>query len=463
MKTDKARFTCSDCGHRELRWLGRCPDCGAWNTLQETADAGGETAQPGRRRRLRGQETVAPVPLAEVDTKDLTRLPVEPPELARVLGGGIVPGSLVLLGGAPGVGKSTLLTMLSAGMARTGRRVVYCSAEESGAQVRGRAQRLDAEVDGILLVDEPELERFLPPLYDDPPAVLIVDSIQTVHCREVESTPGSVAQIRACGSLLADFARLTGCAVILVGHVTKDGDLAGPRVLEHLVDAVLYFEAEAGGAVRMVRAFKNRFGSTGELAVLEMGPKGLTPVRDASGLFLRGRQQGEPGSAVTAVFSGTRPFLVEVQALMSKSQYGTPARVVAGVDAKRVALLGAILERKGHVQLGGLDTYVKIAGGFRVTDPAADLAILLAMNSSVRERPLPADLLCLGEVGLTGELRPAHHLPVRLQEAAAHGFTRAIVAGTGKIDAPRGLDLVRVTTLRQALGAAFEARRAEAG
>jgi DNA repair protein RadA/Sms len=451
--------------------MGRCPACAAWNTfteLRETASSE-PTARTAIRReaaRSRGENAPLsrPTPIAQVPQRFLERRPIEPEELARVLGGGLVPGSLILLGGAPGVGKSTLLTMLAGQLAGRGERVVYLSAEESAAQVRSRAQRLGAEHDGFFLVEQPVLEQVLPALYDDPPAMLIVDSIQTVLSQDIDGVPGLVSQIRGCGSLLADFARATGTAVVVVGHVTKDGDLAGPRVLEHLVDTVLYFEPQDEGTVRIVRAFKNRFGRTGELAVLEMTGTGLRPVRDASALFLAGRRQGETGSCVTCIVSGTRPLLVEVQALLVPSQYGTPTRVVTGIDSKRVAQLAAILEARGDAQVLGQDVYVKVSGGLRLVDPAGDLALVLAMASSLRERPLPSDLIAIGEVGLTGELRSVTQIEGRLEEARAHGFTRAVfgVPDGREVRGPGKLAVHGVATVRAAIEVAF-AEQARSG
>lgn len=469
MAKESTRYECSECGHHEVRWMGRCPDCGAWNSLAEVRPEREATARTEVRRRAAAQHAGSapisrPIPICDIPSQSLQRRPIEPEELSRVLGGGIVPGSLILLGGAPGVGKSTLLTMLCGQLAQRGETVVYLSAEESAAQVRARAQRLGAEHENFLLVEQPVLERVLPPLYDSPPAMLVVDSIQTVMSEDVDGAPGLISQIRTCGSIIADFARATGCAVVLIGHVTKDGDLAGPRVLEHLVDTVLYFEPQDEGSVRMVRAFKNRFGRTGELAVLEMTGDGLHPVRDASALFLAGRRQGENGSCVSCVMSGTRPLLVELQALLVPSQYGTPTRVVTGLDSKRVAQLGAILESRSGLQLVGQDTYVKVAGGLRLTDPAVDLGLTLAMASSLRERPLPVDLIALGEVGLTGELRPVTQLEARLEEARAHGFTKAIVGvhDTGKLPRVKGMNVIAVQSVRDAVNAAFEAKGAGA-
>ena len=454
MAKKKTLFHCTECGHREVRWMGQCPSCRAWNTLVEIEPEAPATTRGGRR----GEGDAVLTPIAEVPQRDLARVAIQPPELARVLGGGLVPGSFILLGGAPGVGKSTLLTQLAGQFAAGGRKVVYLSAEESAGQVRARAQRLGAEHEGFFLAEEPILERILPGLYENPPELLVVDSIQTVMSEQIDAAAGLVSQIRMCGGLLADFARSTGCAVLLIGHVTKDGDLAGPRVLEHLVDTVLYFEPQDEGAVRMVRAFKNRFGRIGEIAVMEMHEEGLRPVRDASALFLAGRQVGETGSCISALLSGTRTFLVEFQALMVRSQYGTPTRVVTGVDSKRVAQLAAILESRGDLAVLGHDIYLKVAGGVRVTDPATDLAIAVAMASSLKERPLPADLLVMGEVGLTGELRAVPQLKHRLAEARAHGFTKALVAAPDPSQVPRAkqLEIVGVSRLRDALRLAFE-------
>jgi len=442
--------------------MGRCPACDSWNTLVEMRTDSAPAARTEVRRRAAARNAGSapisrPTPIGQIESSSTKRRPIEPEELSRVLGGGIVPGSLILLGGAPGVGKSTLLTMLCGQIAGQGEKVVYLSAEESGAQVRARAERMGAAHENFLLVEQPVLERVLGPLYEDPPAMLVVDSIQAVMSESIDGAPGLVSQIRTCGSLIADFARATDCAVFMIGHVTKDGDLAGPRVLEHLVDTVLYFEPQDQGEVRMVRAFKNRFGRTGELAVMEMTSTGLRPVRDASALFLAGRRQGENGSCVSCVMSGTRPLLVELQALLVNSQYGTPTRVVTGLDSKRVAQLGAILESRGGLQLTGQDTYVKVAGGLRLTDPAIDLGLTLAMASSLREVPLPVDLVALGEIGLTGELRPVTRLEMRLEEARAHGFRRAIVGAHDAQKLPRvkDMEIVAVRGVADAVNEAF--------
>ncbi len=442
-----------------MRWLGRCPSCGAFNTLKEFREA------PDVARAGRGAvgfasgapaAVAAPVSLREIDATRAKRLPVHPEEVARVFGGGLVEGSVVLLGGEPGVGKSTLLTGLALDWTRRGIRVVYVAGEESPAQIRLRAERLGFDPrteDGFQILQEVQLEALVEALGRDRPGIVVADSVQTLHSEHVDAYPGSPTQIRACGGTLADFARRHGCPVFLVGHVTKAGDLAGPKLLEHMVDTVLYFEGDGGGPIRLVRATKNRFGTTGEVAVLEMRREGLVPVDDASALFLAGRDRTEPGAAVCAVRNGSRVFLVEVQALVAHSPYGTPQRVVQGVDTKRVALLAAILEKRAGMDLGGCDVFVKVAGGARLDDPAADLAILVAIASSLRERAIAPGTLILGEVGLTGEVRGASGQEERLREALRHGFTRAVCAGASAAGPPR---IAGVSSIEEAVAMAFD-------
>ena len=485
MAKTSTRFFCTDCGHEELRWLGCCPGCRAWNTMQKMKITPSSTAAKGARgfrapgpagpvgsgayggARAAG---VAPVPLARIASAEQARLAVEPVEVSRVLGGGLVAGSVVLLGGEPGVGKSTLLTGLALWWVRQGVRVLYVAGEESPAQIRMRAERLGfaaATEEGFSIIAEVQLENLLEILTrereeagaDPSPCVVIADSIQTLHSEHVDAYPGSPGQIRYCGGVLSDFARRSGCPLFLVGHVTKSGDLAGPKLLEHMVDTVLYFEGSGGGAIRLVRAVKNRFGTTGELAVMEMRAEGLVPVDQAGVLFLGERRGNEPGAAVCAVRNGSRTFLVEVQALVSSSRYGTPQRVVQGVDSKRVALLAAILEKRAGLDLAGCDIFVKVAGGGRIDDPGADLAILAALASSLRERPVPADTLVLGEVGLTGEVRRVSDRDNRLREAARHGFRRAVLAEPGATDGtrhPEGLELVTADSVEAAVALALQ-------
>ncbi|MCK9997402.1 MAG: DNA repair protein RadA [Candidatus Krumholzibacteria bacterium] len=485
MAKKTTRFYCKSCGHEELRWLGQCPGCREWNTFAEVKVAA-KTSHKGARGFSTGgrrSETVGlggkvqPVPLARVASAETNRLPVEPAEVARVLGGGLVEGSVVLLGGEPGVGKSTLLTGLALWWVRQGLKVIYVAGEESPAQIRMRAERLGfspEKEEGFHILPEVQLESLMETLEEDAggdgeagSTVIIADSIQTLHSENIDSFPGSPTQIRYCGGVLADFARRSGHPVFLVGHVTKSGDLAGPKLLEHMVDTVLYFEGSGGGPIRMVRAVKNRFGTTGELAVMEMRAEGLVPVDQAGVLFLSGRRGVEPGSAVCAVKNGSRVFLVEVQALVSTSRYGTPQRVVQGVDNKRVALLAAILEKRAGMDLAGCDIFVKVAGGGRIDDPGADLAIMVALASSLRERPVPLDNLVLGEVGLTGEIRQVADLDSRLREAGRHGFARAILARSEGSKPSRrkkeGMELMTVTSVEEAVALALEPTGRKAG
>lgn len=420
--------------------MGQCPQCRDWNSMSEIklgkAEGKGRGAGFGRSRSEVAPAELKPTALSEIESSARARLAVAPEEIARVLGGGLVTGSVVLLGGEPGVGKSTLLTGLALDWAAQGVRVLYVAGEESPAQIRMRAERLGFDPtrsEGFHILDEVDLERLLAVLNEDAathrgPAVIIADSVQTLHSGAIDAFPGSVSQIRYCGGVLADHARTVDRPVFLVGHVTKSGDLAGPKLLEHMVDTVLYFEGGDGGAVRLVRAVKNRFGATGELAVMEMRGDGLAPVDEAGALFLGERRGVEPGAAVCAVRNGSRTFLVEVQALASPSRYGTPQRVVQGVDGKRVALLAAILEKRAGLDLAGCDIFVKVAGGARLEDPGADLAIVTALASSLREIPVPADTLVLGEVSLTGDVRGVSDRSGRLREARRHGFKRVVAA-----------------------------------
>jgi len=466
MAKSSTRFVCANCGQEAIRWLGQCPQCREWNSFAEIKIAKSEGRGRGSGFRsdagsAAAREVARTVPLREVTSARDDRLPVKPDEISGVLGGGLVAGSVVLLGGEPGVGKSTLLTGLALDWVRDGIRVVYVTGEESPAQIRMRSERLGFDPkheEGFQILDEVELERIIDALETDRkfhpgPCIIIADSVQTLHSREIDAFPGSVGQVRYCGGVLADFARRAGCPVFLVGHVTKSGDLAGPKVLEHMVDTVLAFEGTGGGVIRLVRAVKNRFGATGELAVLEMTATGLRPVDEAAALFLSGRRGDEPGTAVCAVRSGSRTFLYEVQALVAPSRYGTPQRVVQGVDAKRVALLAAILEKRAGLDLGGCDLFVKVAGGARLDDPAGDLAVCIALASSLREIPVPADTLVVGEVGLTGDVRDVTERAARLKEASRLGFRRVVAAAPKKNvrATEQGLELAAVTTLVEAV------------
>jgi len=420
---------CSACGHETPRWAGQCPGCGEWNTLvEEVRASSGAGARPRRGgARVTG---VAPVPLRSVAAEEHDRLSTGIGELDSVLGGGIVPGSLVLIGGAPGIGKSTLTTMALANLVAAGRRTLYVSAEESAAQIRLRAQRLsEAAALEIPVIAETDLHTVLATLEAERPEVCVVDSVQTIHSAELSSAAGSVGQVREVAGEIMRVAKALRIAVLLVGHVTKDGALAGPRVLEHLVDCVLQFEGERERTYRTVRAIKNRFGSTDEAGVFEMRDHGLVEVLDASARFV-GEATRAPGSVVLCAMEGSRPLLVEVQALVSSSELVPPRRVVSGLDRNRVALVLAVLGRHAGIGLGAADVFVNVVGGVRVDEPGADLAVALAVASAAKRvalvGPSGAPLACFGELGLTGELRTVAHADRRLAEAAKFGLAGAV-------------------------------------
>ena len=427
-----AVYRCQECGFASPK-PGTCPDClrgaGAYVQLVE------ERTDAAPRARRGGPPTSGrPQPLRDIVLEAGERVRTGIAELDRVLGGGVVRGSLVLIGGDPGIGKSTLLLDAARALAKARPPVLYVSAEESAAQVKMRADRLGIVGDGLLLWAENDLNAVQAMLDDVKPQALIVDSIQTVFLPELESAPGSVAQVRECGARLMTQAKGRGLATFLVGHVTKEGALAGPRVLEHLVDTVLYFEGDAGHAYRVLRAVKNRFGSTNEIGVFEMTARGLVEVPDPSGFFLSERPVGASGSVVVASLEGTRPMLLELQALVSRASFGTPRRTVLGADYNRVCVLLAVLEKRAQLPIGNQDVVVNVAGGGRVVEPAADLAIALAAASSYTERPLPSDVIVVGEVGLTGEVRAVAGLDTRLRAAAQLGFRTAIVPKTSAAD-----------------------------
>ena len=442
-------YRCQECGFASPK-PGTCPDCrrasGAWVQLVEERPATQRTA------RRAGTPAVQPRPLKDISMEQDDRVRTGIDELDRVLGGGVVRGSLVLIGGDPGVGKSTLLLQAARALARAAPPVLYVTAEESAAQVKMRADRLGIAGDGLLLWPENDLSLVQAQLDDAKPRSLVIDSIQTVFLPELESAPGSVAQVRECGARLMTLAKSRGIATFLVGHVTKEGALAGPRVLEHLVDTVLYFEGERHHSYRVLRAVKNRFGSTNEIGVFEMAEGGLVEVKNPSGFFLAERPDKAPGSVVVSSLEGTRPVLLELQALVAPAPVGTPRRTVLGADYNRVCLLLAVLEKRAGVPLGSQDVFVNVAGGARVTEPAADLGIVVAAASSYMDRPVPSDVLVVGEVGLTGEVRAVAGLELRLREAAALGFRRAIVPQSNVLEPPKtSLDVRGVATVGDAL------------
>jgi DNA repair protein RadA/Sms len=444
-------YRCQECGFASSK-PGTCPDCrrasGAWVQLVEERPA---TPRTGRRA---GAPAALPRPLKDISMERDDRVRTGIDELDRVLGGGVVRGSLVLIGGDPGVGKSTLLLQAARALAQVAPPVLYVTAEESAAQVKMRADRLGIAGDGLLLWPENDLSIVQAQLEDVKPRSLVIDSIQTVFLPELESAPGSVAQVRECGARLMTLAKSRGIATFLVGHVTKEGALAGPRVLEHLVDTVLYFEGERHHSYRVLRAVKNRFGSTNEIGVFEMAEGGLVEVKNPSQFFLAERPEKAPGSVVVSSLEGTRPVLLELQALVAPTPVGTPRRTVLGADYNRVCLLLAVLEKRAGVPLGSQDVFVNVAGGARVTEPAADLGIVVAAASSYMDRAVPGDVLVVGEVGLTGEVRAVAGLELRLREAAALGFRRAIVPQSNVLEPPKTtLDVRGVATVGDALTA----------
>ncbi len=463
MSKNPSIYECQSCGYASAKWLGRCPDCGSWNSFLE----GKPVAVVRKMARTAGASRATP--LSEVSTEDAPRVVTSNAEFNRVLGGGIVPGSLVLLGGEPGIGKSTLLLQIAYNLKDSGHRVLYVSGEESAQQIKMRAERLTAPegkeaapradaapstapaAGEIYLLAESGLEKILATVEEIHPSDIVVDSIQTTYSEEIDSSPGSISQVRHVAAQLLSLAKSRDIPVFLIGHVTKDGSIAGPKALEHIVDAVLYFEGERHHNHRIVRAVKNRFGAANEVGIFEMTARGLSPVRNPSGLFLRERETVAPGSAVTCALEGTRPILVEVQALVVASQYGSARRTATGVDYNRISVLVAMLEKRLGIPLMGCDIYVNAAGGLEINEPASDLAICAAILSSFRNHPLSSHTVLLGELGLSGEARPISQVHLRLRESAAMGFQRCILpAGNFPLlDSVAGIEPEPLGSIRQ--------------
>jgi DNA repair protein RadA/Sms len=430
MAKDKSIYVCSECGGSSPKWLGKCPACGAWNTLVEST---AESQTPARNRFTALARTAEVTPLGEIDAVDMARTPTGHEELDRVLGGGMVEGGVVLIGGDPGIGKSTLLLQALHSLQHSGQNTLYVTGEESGAQVALRARRLGLENSGVNVLAEIQLEKILATLDARRPDVAVIDSIQTVYSEQLSSAPGSVAQVRECAAHLTRAAKASGVSIVLVGHVTKEGALAGPRVLEHMVDTVLYFEGDTHSSFRLVRAIKNRFGAVNEIGVFAMTEKGLKGVSNPSAIFLSQHSEPVPGSCVMVTLEGTRPLLVEIQALVD-SGGPSPRRLSVGLERDRLAMLLAVLHRHAGVACMDQDVFVNAVGGVRISEPAADLAVLLAITSSLRGKPLPKGFFTFGEVGLAGEVRPAPRGQERLREAAKLGFSVAVVP---KANAPK--------------------------
>ena len=447
MSKIKTVFQCQSCGYSSPKWLGKCPDCGAWNSFSE------EKQSPKSLKSFAAGDNTGPMPLNEVTGGNEKRVPVGIAELDRVLGGGLVAGSVILIGGDPGIGKSTIiLQAISMIAAKTGA-VLYVSGEESPEQIKLRAERLSIDSEKILLLSETVVEQIIATSSRLKPAALVVDSIQTVYTEEMTSAPGSVGQIRESAAKLMFYAKRSGTPVFLIGHVTKEGAIAGPRVLEHLVDTVLYFEGDRGHPFRILRTVKNRFGSTNEIGVFEMTDGGLKEINNPSELFLSERPLNTSGSTVLASIEGTRPMLIELQALVSSTTFSAPRRTSMGIDFNRLNLLIAVLEKKGGLHLGGMDVFINVVGGLKINEPAADLAIIAALTSSFRERPVDQHTFVFGEVGLSGEVRAVAQGESRIKEAAKVGFKRAIVpqGNAERLKGNFGIEISGVRNINEAI------------
>ena len=445
-KSPKTIFSCQSCGYQAPKWMGKCPDCGTWDSFVEERPAA--LSQPGAGRSIAGSRT-GPVPIDSIELETELRLQTEIQEFDRVLGGGLVPGTLVLIGGDPGIGKSTLMLQALHGLAVQGHKVLYVSGEESIRQIRLRSKRLKTVSPNLLVVSEVEVEAILSMIDTTKPTVIVIDSIQTMFNGDLTSAPGSVSQVRESTVRLMLMAKRSGIPTLLVGHVTKDGAIAGPKLLEHMVDTVLYFEGDSNHIFRILRAVKNRFGSTNEIGVFEMKDNGLDEVANPSAVFLSERPAGAAGSAVTASMEGTRPILVELQSLASATNFGTPRRTILGLDANRVALLTAVMEKKLGMHLMGYDIFMNVAGGVKVGEPAVDMAIVAAVASSFLDKPIADGTVVLGEVGLTGEVRAIGQVDTRLSESRKMGFTRCLVPASNLKRLPeiQDIDILGIKTV----------------
>ena len=453
MAKNKTVFYCTACGNESPRWQGRCAACGAWNTIEEHIE---KPLPVGKAKSAPVGQSRMPQKLSEVDTGSEIRFSTGMGELDRVLGGGAVGGSLVLVGGAPGIGKSTLLLQICQQLCLE-RTVLYVSGEESEKQLKMRADRLGVRSDSLYILSETRLSDVVQAVETLDPEVLIVDSIQTMYNEENESSPGSVSQVKDCTMTMMHLSKTLGVMVFVVGHINKDGNIAGPKVLEHMVDCVLYFEGDPNSSYRLLRAAKNRFGSTNEIGVFEMGDAGLIEVPNPSQMLLEGRPEGASGTCVACVMEGTRPVLAEVQALVSKTSFNVPRRTSDGFDFNRAALLLAVAEKRAGLKLNLFDAYINVIGGLQLDEPGADLPVALAVASSYRDAVIPDDLVAIGEIGLTGEIRSVSQMSQRLGEVLRLGFKKCIIPkfGSEKLDIPEGLTVYRVRNLREAIEVAM--------
>lgn len=449
MAKAKTVFYCTACGNETAKWQGKCPACGAWNTIEEHIE---KPLPSGRAPRACVGNSKTPQRLCDVTSDREIRFSTGTQELDRVLGGGAVAGSLVLVGGAPGIGKSTLLLQICNRLCRE-RKVLYISGEESERQLKLRAQRLHVEPENLYILSETSISHVLSAVDDTQPDILIVDSIQTMYNENNESSPGSVSQVKDCTMSLLEISKSQGITVFVVGHINKDGAIAGPKVLEHIVDCVLYFEGDPNSSYRLLRGAKNRFGSTNEIGVFEMADTGLVDVPNPSQMLLEGRPDGASGTCVACVMEGTRPLLAEVQALVAKNSFNVPRRTADGFDFNRAALLLAVAEKRAGMKLSAFDAYINIIGGLRLDEPGADLPVILAVASSYRDKPIDSDLVAIGEVGLTGEIRTVSNLSQRLSEAARLGFQKCIIpkVNANHLTVPAGLTVYKVKNLWEAI------------
>ncbi|WP_027415300.1 DNA repair protein RadA [Aneurinibacillus terranovensis] len=446
----KSKYVCQECGYESPKWMGKCPGCGSWNTLVEELEDK-DKKSPGMR--TISASSLRPAPITRIISEEEPRLDTNMSELNRVLGGGVVPGSLVLVGGDPGIGKSTLLLQTSQQLAGNGIKVLYISGEESAKQIKLRAERLGAESENLFVLAETDLFLLEQQIVELMPSVVIIDSIQTIFYPDITSAPGSVAQVRECTAHLMKLAKTKDIAIMIVGHVTKQGAIAGPRLLEHMVDSVLYFEGERHNTYRILRAVKNRFGSTNEIGIFEMAEKGLVEVSNPSEMFLSERSLGVAGSTVVASMEGTRPVLVELQALVTPTGFATPRRMATGVDYNRISMIMAVLEKRVGLLLQNQDAYVNVAGGVRLDEPAIDLAIAVSLASSFRDRQTRPYDVVIGEVGLTGEVRGVSRIEQRVKEAQKLGFKRVIIPAKNAVgwEYPEGVEIVSIHTVSDAL------------